>query len=138
MDRATAIGNVHKKFGEDRTCSFRRYGRRQTNTHTHTQTDTLITILRCPIGGGVIRRNIVNMQVRARSMRTLPTRCHGAATLKTPTTPHAKHAITLLHLRTIRVSILRSLLVSYRPTADLGPDLQNILRQSYDYLTIMP
>jgi len=24
------------------------------------------------------------------------------------------------------------------PTADLGPDLQNILRQSYDYLTIMP
>jgi len=30
---------------------------RQTNTHTHTHTDkltdTLITILRCPIGGGV-------------------------------------------------------------------------------------
>jgi len=24
------------------------------------------------------------------------------------------------------------------PGADLGPDLQNILRQSYDYLTIMP
>ena len=24
------------------------------------------------------------------------------------------------------------------PVQDMGPDLQNILRQSYDYLTIMP
>jgi len=40
---------------------FRRYDRGQTNTHTHThldtqtdrQTDTLITILRSPIVGGV-------------------------------------------------------------------------------------
>jgi len=48
-DRATATGNVHKKFGEDRTC---RYDRGQTHTYTQRQTDTLITILRCPIVGG--------------------------------------------------------------------------------------
>ena len=33
---------------------FRRYDHRQINTHRHRQTDTLITILRSLIGGGVI------------------------------------------------------------------------------------
>ena len=47
-DRRTAIGNMHKKFVK----IGRRCDRGQTDTHT--QTDTLITILRSPIGGGVI------------------------------------------------------------------------------------
>jgi len=64
-DRATAIINMHKN-GEDRTCSAEdnNYDRGQTNTHTHAHThtyihctnthaDTVITILSCPIGGGV-------------------------------------------------------------------------------------
>ena len=55
QDRATAIGNMHKKFGEDRTCSSEdTIADRQTHTDTHTQTDTLITILRSRIGSGVI------------------------------------------------------------------------------------
>jgi len=45
-DRATAIGNMHKKFGEDRTCSSE-------DMIADTHTDALITILRSPIGGGV-------------------------------------------------------------------------------------
>jgi len=52
-DRATAIGNMQKKIGEDRTCSFEdMIADRQTQreTHTHRLTDTLITILRCRIG----------------------------------------------------------------------------------------
>jgi len=37
-DRATATGNMLKKFGEDRTCSFDdMIADRQTYTHTHTQ-----------------------------------------------------------------------------------------------------
>ena len=52
--RATAIGNVHEKFGEDRICSSEdMIADRQ--THRDTQTDTLITILRSPIAGGVIK-----------------------------------------------------------------------------------
>ena len=48
------MGNMHKKRVEDRTCrSEDRIADRQ--THTNRQTDTLITILRCPIGGGVMR-----------------------------------------------------------------------------------
>jgi len=54
-DRATAIGNMHKKFGEDRTCiSEDMIADRQTRTPTHTETDTLITILRSAIGSAVI------------------------------------------------------------------------------------
>ena len=53
-DRATAIGNTHYKFDEDRTCSSEdMIAGRQTHTHTHTQTDALIAILRSPIGDGV-------------------------------------------------------------------------------------
>ena len=38
-DRATAIGNMHEKFGEDRTCSSEDINAdRQTHTHTHTHT----------------------------------------------------------------------------------------------------
>jgi len=38
-DRATAIGNTHKKSGEDRTCSSEHMiVYRQTHTHTHTHT----------------------------------------------------------------------------------------------------
>jgi len=56
-DRATAIGNMHKKFGEDRGCSSEdMIADTQTNTHRDRQTDTLITILRSAIGGGVIMR----------------------------------------------------------------------------------
>jgi len=52
-ERATAIDNMHKKFGENRMCSSEdMIADRQTNT----QTNTFITILRCPIGGGVIRQ----------------------------------------------------------------------------------
>jgi len=42
-----------------RTCSSDDRG--QTNTHTQTdrQTDTLITILRCPIGSGVTRQSYI-------------------------------------------------------------------------------
>jgi len=52
-DLATAIGNTHKNFGEDRTCSSEEAFGGQTNTNTQKQIDTLITILRSPIGGGV-------------------------------------------------------------------------------------
>ena len=52
-DRATTMDNTHKN-GEDRTCSSENMiVDRQTHTHTDTQTDTLITILRSPIGRGV-------------------------------------------------------------------------------------
>ena len=50
-DRATTTGNMRKKFGDDRTCSSEQTDRGQTNTHR--ETDTLITILRSPIGDGV-------------------------------------------------------------------------------------
>jgi len=52
-DRARAMCNMHKKFGEDRTCSSED-DRGQTNTHTQIHTDRLITILHSPTGGGVI------------------------------------------------------------------------------------
>jgi len=52
-DLATAIGNMHKNFGEDRTCSSEEAFGGQTNTNTQKQIDTLITILRSPLGGGV-------------------------------------------------------------------------------------
>jgi len=55
-DRATAIGNMHRKLGEDRTWSSKdMIADKQTHTHTHTRThthtDTLITILRSPLSG---------------------------------------------------------------------------------------
>ena len=37
--RATAIGNMREKFGEDRTCSSENM---IADRHTHKQTDTLI------------------------------------------------------------------------------------------------
>jgi len=51
-DRATAIGNMHKKFGEDWTCSSE-VMIADSQTQTERKTDTLITILRSPIGCGV-------------------------------------------------------------------------------------
>ena len=45
--RDTAIGNMHRKFGEGQACSS---GDMIADRQTHTQTDTLITILRSPIG----------------------------------------------------------------------------------------
>jgi len=40
-DRATAIGNTHYKFDEDRTCSSEdMIAGRQTHTHTHTHRQT--------------------------------------------------------------------------------------------------
>ena len=47
-DRATAIGSIHKKVAEDRTCISEGM-----IADRHTQTDTLVTMLRSPIGGGV-------------------------------------------------------------------------------------
>jgi len=57
-DRATAIGNTHKKCGEDRACSSEHMiADRETHTDRQTDrqtnTDTLIAILRCPTGGRV-------------------------------------------------------------------------------------
>ena len=46
--RATAIGDMHKKLGEDRTCSFEDM---IADRQTHRQTNTLITILRFPYPG---------------------------------------------------------------------------------------
>ena len=42
-DRATATGNIHKKFGKDRACGC---GDMLADRQTNTQTDVLITILR--------------------------------------------------------------------------------------------
>ena len=46
---AARRANMHKKSGEDWTCSSK-----EKITDTHRQTDTLITILRSPIGSRVI------------------------------------------------------------------------------------
>ena len=58
---AARVGPSHgrrwyaKKIDEDRTCSIEdMIADRQTHRHIDTQTDTLITILRSPVGGGVI------------------------------------------------------------------------------------
>jgi len=47
-DQATAIGNMYKRFGEDCMCTAR-------GMLTDKHTDTLITILRSPIGGGATK-----------------------------------------------------------------------------------
>jgi len=53
-DRTMAIGNMHRKFGEDGRCgSEDMIVDRQTHRHTHGPTDTLITILRSPWPSGV-------------------------------------------------------------------------------------
>jgi len=52
-DRATAIGNMHTKFGEDRRCSSE-------DMIADRQAHTLITILRSPIGGGVTINNAIS------------------------------------------------------------------------------
>ena len=49
-DRDTAIGNMNKKFGEDRLVVPKRYDHGTKKTHTHRLSDKLITILRSPIG----------------------------------------------------------------------------------------
>ena len=51
-DRATAIGNMHKKFGKDRACDWEISSR--TDRQRHKQTDVLITILRHRCRGEVI------------------------------------------------------------------------------------
>ena len=50
-NRVTDIGNTQKKFGGDRACSF---GVMLAGRQTNKQTDTVITILRTDIGGGVV------------------------------------------------------------------------------------
>ena len=50
-DRAMAIGNMHTKIGEDRTCSSKDM---IADGQTRTQTDTLITLLCFPMRSGVI------------------------------------------------------------------------------------
>ena len=51
-DRATAIGNIHKKFGKDRACGLDLCSRtdRHTHTHTHTQTCLLQYFATAPAG----------------------------------------------------------------------------------------
>ena len=49
-----AICNTHKDFGEDQTCSSEDM---IVDIQTYTHTDTLITILRLPIEGGVVNGN---------------------------------------------------------------------------------
>ena len=58
-DRATDVANVHKKFGEDRTCSS---GHVLADRETDRQTDTVITILRSPIGGGGVATAVTATQ----------------------------------------------------------------------------
>ena len=62
-DRATAIGNMHKKFGEDRLVVPKRYDHGTKNTHTQRLSDKLITILRSPIGGRVIICNYNSIKI---------------------------------------------------------------------------
>jgi len=52
----TAIANGHKNVSIDRTRSFEDMVVYR-HTHTHRQTDTLIAILRFPIGGGITNLN---------------------------------------------------------------------------------
>jgi len=50
-----SIGNMHKEFGEDRTCGSRdKFMDRQTHAQTVTQRDMLITVLCSPICGGAL------------------------------------------------------------------------------------
>jgi len=64
-DRDTAIGNMNKKFGEDRLVVPKRYDHRTKNTHTyaHRLSDKLITILRSPIGDGVTICNYNSIKI---------------------------------------------------------------------------
>jgi len=56
-DRATVIGNIHRKVGVDQTCSSEdMIADRQTHSLTHTH--TLVTILCSPIGGGVTNQAV--------------------------------------------------------------------------------
>ena len=57
-DRATAIGNMQKNFGEHRTSSSE-----DMITGIHKHTDTLVTILRSPIGRGVTRGSAIAEKV---------------------------------------------------------------------------
>jgi len=51
QDSATATGDLHKKFPEDRSSSSRdMLADRQTDRQTHTHTDKLIAILSSPTG----------------------------------------------------------------------------------------
>jgi len=45
-DRATAVGNMHRKFGKDRAYMVPDISQGQTDRETDRQTDTLNTILR--------------------------------------------------------------------------------------------
>ena len=55
MTEPRPTGNMQKKLGKDRTCSSEDLiVDSQTHRHTNKQTDTVITILRFPIGRGVI------------------------------------------------------------------------------------
>jgi len=56
--------------------------------------------------------------------------------------PHLQHNVSRIihmqcHAQLLRLTVLTTR-ISSTSTVDLGPDLQNILRQSYDYLTITP
>jgi len=78
-----AIGNKHKKFGEDRTCSSGdMIVDKQTHTHTHhnRQTDTLIAILCAPYRGGVISYVLV-LLFKNTCFALTSLRCRAAYTL---------------------------------------------------------
>jgi len=60
-DQVTVMGNTQKKIGEDRTCNSEDM---IVDGQTQRQTDTLITILRSPMGG---RSNGMRVQQRKRN-----------------------------------------------------------------------
>jgi len=74
-----AIGNKHKKFGEDRTCSSRDMIVDK-QTHTPQQTDTLIAILCAPYQGGVISYVLV-LLFKNTCFALTSLRCRAAYTL---------------------------------------------------------
>jgi len=70
VDRATAIGNVHKKIGEDRTCGSEDViADRQTHRQTEAWYREAITV-RFPVGGGVLKRTAACCTVCKQNIRT--------------------------------------------------------------------
>jgi len=75
-DKATDIGNMHKKFSKDRAW-FWGYPRGQTDSQTDRQTDILITIL-CIFqlyGGGAIRIILASASLSIRAIYPNLERC---------------------------------------------------------------
>jgi len=70
---------MNKKIGDDRRYSFEDF---IADKHIDRQTDTLITILRSPIGVGVT--NTLSMRLRMLATVSRPTRCSEVALTSPP------------------------------------------------------